>query len=100
MLYEDIEQAIKGEPFSMSTVKNIKKEAGIESAKGKGSMTGKWVWRLAEAVALSIQRALAEVNRKNAAAGKPDLNAVNLTRRIDHYGAGFDANAGAGDPIR
>jgi putative DNA primase/helicase len=49
MLHEDVVQAIKGEPFSMSTVKNIKKEAGIESAKGKGSMTGKWVWRLAEA---------------------------------------------------
>jgi hypothetical protein len=47
MLQEDVAEAIKGEPFSLSTVKNIKKEAGIESVKGKGSMTGKWVWRLA-----------------------------------------------------
>ena len=52
MLHEDVAEAIKGEPFSISTVKiNIKKEAGIESVKGKGSMTGKWVWRLAPSAA-------------------------------------------------
>lgn len=45
-LQEDVVEAIKGEPFSLRTLKGIKKEAGIESVKGKGSMNGKWVWRL------------------------------------------------------
>lgn len=47
MLQKDIEEAVKGENFSMPTVKNAKKEMGIISE--KDGLKGGWVWRLPEA---------------------------------------------------
>jgi putative DNA primase/helicase len=46
MPQKDIEEAVKGESFSMRTIKTAKKEMGIVSE--KTGLDGGWVWRLPE----------------------------------------------------
>ena len=48
MLVEEIEDAVKGNGYSSSTIKRAKQFLGIKSYKETGSLEGKWFWQLPE----------------------------------------------------